>query len=163
MFSKLFEANHSLLVSGIDYSRAMVRDATTVNQKYIRENKLLLHEGSSDHLPFANSSFEKVFCINVAYFWDDPAMHLKEIHRVLKPGGKFYATIRSKESMEMMPFTKYGFTSYTTETWMMLMKENRFNFLETVHINEPAADFKGGSYEIRSFCMVSQKSEITDF
>ncbi len=78
-------------------------------QTNIADGKLILQLGSSDKLPFADNSFDKVFCINVVYFWDEPQKHLQEISRVLKPGGKFYATIRTKESMELMPFTKYGF------------------------------------------------------
>lgn len=73
---------------------------------------------SSDKMPFADNSFDKVFCINVIYFWEQPAEHLKEIYRVLKPGGKFYTTIRSKESMAEMPFTKYGFNMYSQSEWV---------------------------------------------
>lgn len=76
----------------------MVAMAIKNNQSLTRAGKLNLQLGSSDNLPFGNDSFDKVFCINVIYFWDQPEKHLSEVHRVLKPSGQFFAAIRSKET-----------------------------------------------------------------
>ena len=36
---------------------------------------------------FPDASFDAVLCVNVVYFWENPAAHLREILRVLRPGG----------------------------------------------------------------------------
>lgn len=70
------------------------------NEEAIVSDILDLRFGDCEVLPFNNDSFDKVFCINVVYFWEKPFDNLMEIHRVLKPGGKFYTGIRDKESMK---------------------------------------------------------------
>ena len=112
-FDKLFSKANNLKITGLDFSETMLKEAQKNNSKSIADERLILQLGSSNNLPFADNSFDKVFCINVLYFWDEPQKHLQEISRVLKPGGKFYATIRTKESMELMPFTKYGLQNTT--------------------------------------------------
>jgi ubiquinone/menaquinone biosynthesis C-methylase UbiE len=156
-FDKLFSKTNNLKISGLDFSETMFNEATKNNLSAIADGRLTLQLGSSDKLTFPDQHFDKVFCINVIYFWNEPQKHLQEISRVLKPGGKFYATIRTKESMELMPFTKYGFTKYTEEEWKLLVNKNPFNFLKTERINEPGVDFDNKSFEVQSLCLVAEK------
>ena len=158
-FNKLFSRAANVKISGIDYSETMLKEACEKNLASIKNGKLLLQQGNSDHLPFADNSFDKVFCINVIYFWDDPEKHLEEINRVLQPGGKFYATIRSKSSMELMPFTKYGFTKYTEEEWKEVLNKTPLNFLKTERFDEPPMNFKNAPLNIYSLCLIAAKSQ----
>ena len=50
------------------------------------ENKVL---GSAENLPFEDNSFDNVFCSFVWRNVSDANKALEEVHRVLKPGGKF--------------------------------------------------------------------------
>ena len=50
------------------------------------ENKVL---GSAENLPFEDNSFDNVFCCFVWRNVSDTNKALEEVHRVLKPGGKF--------------------------------------------------------------------------
>ncbi len=50
------------------------------------ENKVL---GSAENLPFDDNSFDNVFCSFVWRNVSDTNKALEEVHRVLKPGGKF--------------------------------------------------------------------------
>jgi len=50
------------------------------------ENKIL---GSAEDLPFDDNSFDNVFCSFVWRNVSDTSKALEEVHRVLKPGGKF--------------------------------------------------------------------------
>jgi len=77
-FEKVFAKADGLQLSGIDFSETMVKGATKKNQSLITSGKLQLQHGSSDLLPFADNSFDTVFCINVVYFWDTPQTHLQE-------------------------------------------------------------------------------------
>ena len=68
-------------------------------------------------LPFPDSSFDKVICSEVLEHIPDYQGALNEIQRVLKPGGRFYAAVRTPETRGKMPFTRYGFKSYEPEQW----------------------------------------------
>jgi SAM-dependent methyltransferase len=59
----------------------------------VRKNPFLdeAHEGYADHLPFRRHSFDLVFCDNVLEHLEDPEGALREVVRVLKPGGVFLA------------------------------------------------------------------------
>jgi ubiquinone/menaquinone biosynthesis C-methylase UbiE len=70
-------------VTGVDASASMVRAA--------RSSGLTVDQASAEALPYADASFDAVFS-NAALHWvrDQNAM-LAEVHRVLKPGGRFVA------------------------------------------------------------------------
>ena len=74
-------------VAGIDRSELMVRQASRRNAKQIALGKVELRLGTADDLPFVDESFTRVFSINSAQFWNDPIRVMREIYRVLQPGG----------------------------------------------------------------------------
>ncbi len=156
-FDRIFSKAKDLKLSGLDYSPDMVKAATENNKSSVNSGKLILKFGSSDNIPYGNNIFNKVFCINVAQFWEDPSAHLKEIRRVLKPGGKFYTIIRSKESTLMMPFTKYGFTAYSAEEWERILNANNMNCINTSVISERPVNLNRGEYKLESYCIISEK------
>ncbi len=158
-FNKLFSTAKNLQISGLDFSPEMVKEAAVNNPSTSSSGQLTLRLGSSDKIPFADNSFDKVFCINVIYFWELPATHLKEIRRVLKPGGRFYTSIRSKESLAQMPFAKYGFTIYTQDEWIQMLEANHLQHVHTkITENEPDAEFDKQVYKMESLCIVAEKS-----
>ena len=159
-FDKLFARANGLTVSGLDFSETMYNTAIKNNPAYIEKGNLVLQFGSSDKLPFPDKSFDKVFCINVIYFWEEPLKHLLEIKRVLKPGGKFYATARTKESMEKMPFTQYGFSFYETQRWKTLLEKAGLLFVEEQYVTDPEFDpgsigLEGDKISAQSLCAVA--------
>ncbi|MFM9944424.1 MAG: class I SAM-dependent methyltransferase [Bacteroidia bacterium] len=156
-FEKIFSRAKNLKIAGIDFSETMVKVAEKTNDAAISDDSLDLWHGDCDVLPFDYNSFDKVFCINVAYFWQNPTDNLMEIHRVLKPGGKFYTGIRHKDSMKYMPFTQYGFTMYDEESWKHQLVKNLFNFIEVKTIEEPPIEFNGEYFSPKSLCFVAQK------
>ena len=50
-------------------------------------------KGSAYSLPFQNNSLDLIICSEVLEHLHDYNDAVKEIHRVLKPGGKFYASV----------------------------------------------------------------------
>jgi len=156
-FEKLITRAEGLTLTGIDYSETMVETAQKKNAALINEGRLVLQIGNSDQLSFPDNSFDKVFCINVAYFWDKPDDHLKEIYRVLKPGGKFYTTIRTRESMRFMPFTRFGFASYSVAEWKTLLDQHKFQFISVNTLDEPTSQFNGKTIRFQSICMAAKK------
>lgn len=155
LFNRIFSRVNNLTISGLDFSPAMIKEANCINRKFIVSGKLVLKLGNSNKIPFADQSFNKVFCINVIYFWENPAEHLKEIFRVLKPDGKFFLSVRSKESLVKMPFTKYGFTLYNQDEITQLLEANHFKIVQIEKSNEPDQEIDGKYYMVDSLCIVA--------
>jgi SAM-dependent methyltransferase len=44
-------------------------------------------QGPAEHLPFADATFDAVFCRYTAHHWQDARQGLREARRVLRPGG----------------------------------------------------------------------------
>lgn len=64
---------------GIDPSRAMLDRA--------RARGIEVFEGTAEHLPFADDSFDHALVVTTLCFVDSPAAMLAQARRVLKPGG----------------------------------------------------------------------------
>jgi ubiquinone/menaquinone biosynthesis C-methylase UbiE len=75
-------------VSGIDISPEMLQQAAARNARAIRGGRVDLKRGSVESLPFPDDSFDKAFAINSMQVWPDAVSGLREVRRVLKPGGK---------------------------------------------------------------------------
>ena len=161
-FDKLFSKAKLLKISGLDFSKEMVSAATENNSEAISSGNLNLKFGGSDKIPFPDNSFDKVFCINVIYFWEQPDKHLKEIFRVLKPNGKFYSAIRTKESMLQMPFVNYGFTIYTQQEWINILEQNKLKFTDAFKNSEPEVELNGNHYNLESLCIIAEKFNTTN-
>jgi ubiquinone/menaquinone biosynthesis C-methylase UbiE len=65
----------------------MLRQAVRHNAEAIREGRVRLQVGSATALPFEDASFDTALSANSLPFWPDQEAGLKEMWRVLKPGG----------------------------------------------------------------------------
>jgi ubiquinone/menaquinone biosynthesis C-methylase UbiE len=73
--------------AGVDHSELMVAQARRRNRAGVVAGRVDLRLASSSSLPFADAAFDKAFAINAAQFWKDVTGDLRELRRVLKPGG----------------------------------------------------------------------------
>src|SRR5689334_16658834 len=71
-------------VVGIDLSSQMI---TLAKQRYADDDGIQLSRGDAEFLPFAAASFDTVTCLGVFEFLPDYTPALREIARVLRPGG----------------------------------------------------------------------------
>jgi ubiquinone/menaquinone biosynthesis C-methylase UbiE len=74
--------------AGVDPSAEMVRQATNRNAQAIRGGRVDLRRAAADRLPFADATFDKVLAVNSMQLWPDAAAGMREVRRVLKPGGQ---------------------------------------------------------------------------
>jgi len=74
-------------VFGIGYSADMVKYSKKVNKKLIAEDRVEIVRGSVEKMGFSEHFFDLITAIETCYFWSTFSGALKEILRVLKPGG----------------------------------------------------------------------------
>lgn len=86
--SKLCEKIGNGKVYGIDNSELCVENSKKLNNKNVICGKAVITQASVSNLPFDVDSFDIVTAVETYYFWPDKLNDLKEIYRVLKPGGK---------------------------------------------------------------------------
>ncbi len=105
------KATHGL-TAGVDLSPTMVQVARQRNSAAIQTGRVELKQGDVAALPYGDDSFDKAFAIHAIYFWPQPTQGLKELRRVLKPGGLLAMTVLPKDKWERTPpsdiFTLYG-------------------------------------------------------
>jgi SAM-dependent methyltransferase len=76
-------------VVGLDVSAASVVVAQDTNAGGIGSGRAQILQGSVAALPFASGVFDIVTAVETHYYWPSLAANVKEILRVLKPGGTF--------------------------------------------------------------------------
>lgn len=86
-------------VAGVDFSQTMLEQATRRNAAAIDEGLVELCLGDATALLYPENTFHKAFTTNVIYFWKDPLSNLRELHRVLKPGGRLALYVIAKENL----------------------------------------------------------------
>ena len=81
-------------IYGVDNSRVMLDQARRRNGRAIRVGHVVLYWGQFDALPLPDASVDGILAVNVVYFWNDAGAVMREIRRVLRPGGRvsIYAT-----------------------------------------------------------------------
>ena len=84
----LARAAPDIRVAGIDPSSEMVGQAARRNAAAIALHAVDLRRGSADDLPFDGDSFDAALAINSLQVWPDAMAGLREIRRVLRPGGR---------------------------------------------------------------------------
>ncbi|MCP4659672.1 MAG: CocE/NonD family hydrolase [bacterium] len=83
-------------VAGIDYSEVMVRQARKRNATAIGEGRVELIHGSAMELPYNADSFDKIYAVNSVQVWPDRLVVMKQLRRILKPGGLVALTLQPR-------------------------------------------------------------------
>jgi ubiquinone/menaquinone biosynthesis C-methylase UbiE len=75
-------------IYGVDYSTTSVAVASKTNREWIKRGRVEIREGSVSHLPFATATFDLIVAVETHFWWPDLPGDLRELRRVLKPGGE---------------------------------------------------------------------------
>lgn len=76
-------------VSGIDHSDVSCEASRQYNKDAIQAGQMDVACASVEALPFSDETFDIVTTVESFYFWPNPKESLKEVARVVKPGGHF--------------------------------------------------------------------------
>jgi SAM-dependent methyltransferase len=103
-------------ISGIDFSELMHKEATKRNKRHIELNNAKLYFGDFLTFNFGELRFDKIFCINVIYFWDNLEKPFLAIRNGLKDNGSFYFYMAHSDELNKLKFTKDDiFNKYSIE------------------------------------------------
>lgn len=74
-------------VYGVDFSGESVAFASRINKQWIEAGRVEIREASVSQLPFSADAFNVVTAVETHFWWPDLPADMREVLRVLKPGG----------------------------------------------------------------------------
>jgi ubiquinone/menaquinone biosynthesis C-methylase UbiE len=92
-------------VIGLDLSRGMLRQAAKLTAQFA--DRLTFVWQGADALPFHDSTFDAVTCLEAIEFTPDPGAVVDELVRVLRPGGVLLITNRVGPDAKALPNKAY--------------------------------------------------------
>lgn len=78
---------------GCDVSPLAIEASKELNREAVENGRMQFTVCGVSRLPFEDETFDTVFSVESLYFWPNPQEDLKEILRVLKPGGRFMTVL----------------------------------------------------------------------
>ena len=126
------------LVVGVDFSDVMLAIASKRNEALIRAGRIHLEKAPSDKLPFPDASFDKAVAVHTLYFWNPAEPHLREIARVLRPGGQFLLAFRpAEDTLVTAKFPASVYTFRTTDVVESILASAGFSIASVRHDDVP--------------------------
>ena len=106
-----------------------------VNRREIQKGRCRVIQGDVSRLPFGDEKFDLATAFETVYFWPGPMESLREVYRVLKPGGTF---LIANESDGMSPSDEKWLS--TIDGLRIFDKAQLSVFLTEVGFTEVAVD-----------------------
>jgi ubiquinone/menaquinone biosynthesis C-methylase UbiE len=106
-------------VYGIDHSTESVAMAIRTNKQWIHIARVEVREASVSRLPFSEGAFDVVTAVETHFWWFALPTDLREVLRVLKPGGRPIIIAEVYKGAEA--FTSKAMERYSEKTGMALL------------------------------------------
>ena len=138
--------SHVSRIAGLDYSEDMVELASNINKNLIKSGKAEFKHGDLTSLPWHDNEFSVVVTIETFFFWPEPAASLKEIFRVLIPGGRLVIEMAFNKDDGLdhtKHIKKYKLKLYSANEMTKLLKESGFNDIDIDYYKGFWIPFKG--------------------
>lgn len=129
LLPELLSRADALSYAGIDIAATMVDAAKASNADLVAAGRATFELASADKIPHPDASFDRVFAVNVIYFWSDPVRALAEMCRVLRPDGlSIVAAVNPDPEEPLPPFVReeFGFRARDAETVVALHRQAGF-------------------------------------
>ena len=151
----LLEQAPGVMYYGLDVSDLMVEQASANNTDAVKSGTAHFYKVTGDAaFNFPSAHFNYSFSVNAVYFWQLPIEHIKEIHRVLKPGGKLALAFVPEAFARTLPFTRHGFSLYSPQAIENMFVATGFGQPACLEYEEKIMG-NGGHETIRPFVIVT--------
>jgi cyclopropane fatty-acyl-phospholipid synthase-like methyltransferase len=118
-------------IYGIDYSELMYKRASKRNYRFIKNSRVHLMFGDFVETELSTIGFDKIFCINVVYFWDNLQKPFEKVNSLLKDDGVFCLYMAGKDELNRAKFTKDGiFNKYSIGQVVNALKSSGFHEID---------------------------------
>lgn len=145
LFIKKYVSNVSKIV-GLDYSEDMVNLASSINKKLIKSGIAEFKQGNVSSLPWNDNEFSIIVGIETFFFWSEPKVALREIFRVLIPGGRLVIEM-SYNKDDGLDHTKHikkmNLHLYSAEEMKKILTESGFSDIAIDYYRGFWIPFKG--------------------
>jgi arsenite methyltransferase len=126
-------------VVGMDISDEMVRLA---RRNSIDHHNILFVVGEAAEIPWESNFFNHAISVESAYYWPDPAAGLKELHRVLRPGGCAWILINyyrdNPHCHQWGALLAVPTHLLSADEWAQLFRDAGFAHVSHERINDPS-------------------------
>jgi SAM-dependent methyltransferase len=123
-------------VTGIDFSELMFKEAQKRNKQHINNKKVELYYGDFLNYELGADKYDKIFCINVIYFWDKLEKPFSKIKSNLRNGGIFCMYMAHRDYLNKVKFTPDDiFNKYTIEQVIEELKLTGFKEVNYTYDN----------------------------
>ena len=133
---RLLKRSKDAQVYGIDISEESVAKARQINADLL-DKQVFVQQGSVEKLPYVDGKFDLVTAVETVYFWPNLSSCLKEVRRVLKPGGHFAIMVEVVDTDSKWTNMVEGMTAYTPEQLKALLDDAGFAQTE-IHRKKPS-------------------------
>ncbi|HEY6232359.1 MAG TPA: class I SAM-dependent methyltransferase [Pyrinomonadaceae bacterium] len=141
-------------VVGIDISDEMIRLARETSASF---SNVEFQVASAEKLPFVDNNFTDAFSMESLYYYGDMAAALREIRRVLKPGGQFVTVVdlyqENVASHQWVEQLNVPVQLLSSEQYVSLFEGTGFVNVSQRRLHDPSpipADYNGGSFKTRA-------------
>lgn len=140
-------------VIGIDISDEMIAQARAASADFPH---LEFHVGSAEQLPFVDGEFTHAFSMESIYYYADMLAALREVRRVLAPGGLFASVVdlyqENEPSHQWIEQLKVPVQLLSIDEYRELFAEAGFGEVTDERLYDPTPipeDYTGGSFKSR--------------
>lgn len=116
-------------IYGIDFSELMYSKASLRNKKFIEKGIVHLMHGDVLTHDMGKERFDKIFCVNVIYFWNDLNQAFTKIFNLLGEKGEFLIHMDHMDTIEKAKFLA-DFCKYPVEEVQRELKNAGFATIE---------------------------------
>jgi ubiquinone/menaquinone biosynthesis C-methylase UbiE len=154
----LFRQSDNLKYVGIDISQTMIDEARQFNAAQVASGQAAFHLASAESIPSDAARFDRVFAVNVIYFWADPLRPLQEIRRVLHPEGVSVIAATTPATSAATDFQRpeFGFHPRDDATLIALHKQAGFTRVAVENYDELVSKPDGSPWARSYYLIIAQ-------
>lgn len=129
----------TLRITGIDLAPDMIELARRRFAAELRSGRLQLTQGVAEQLPFPTSHFDAACTANCVYFWSDLDAGLRELARVLRPGGALVIAINAPEALIAAGFAARGLHTLSADALVLRLHSAGFADAQARRMPDPGS------------------------